>query len=382
TSAVPLGSFSGKLYLTFEPCGIQREIDITALFVGSEIRLSTTAAKDTVIDFGNVEVGVRTVRSVAIRNTSTVPVTLGPIVGISAPFTYTLIPPPPSVLQPNDEAFIDIICLPSDTVRYDVLLPITIIQPCSDTVRIRLRVNGTTAGVAPVPFRFEIDHHTAEVGSAYSIPVRVAGADIAGKKLDALDVTVNYNPALFRVTGVRTGPALQGFTSSILSRVDGVRLSAVGGASLRGEGVAWYVDGTVLIGDALVTPIAVDTTSLALASTELTPRPPVNGSLTITGSCRLPDRLLTVGGTFGLRSLRIDKSGSVGTISYDVVGEQHTTIDIHGVTGERVVRLTDCIVKEGAHEQTFSCEELAQGSYMLVVRNGFHVRSLPFVIVR
>ncbi|MFM8439235.1 MAG: hypothetical protein ACKOAX_12210, partial [Candidatus Kapaibacterium sp.] len=154
TSAVPLGSFSGKLYLTFEPCGIQREIDITALFVGSEIRLSTTAAKDTVIDFGNVEVGVRAVRSVAIRNTSTVPVTLGPIVGISAPFTYTLIPPPPSVLQPNDEAFIDIICLPSDTVRYDVLLPITIIQPCSDTVRIRIRVNGTTAGFAPVPFRF------------------------------------------------------------------------------------------------------------------------------------------------------------------------------------------------------------------------------------
>lgn len=379
---VPLGPFAAKVYLTFDPCGIQRVIDVTAEFIGSEIRLSTTGKKDTTIDFGTVTVGSNVIRSIAIRNTSSVPVTLGPIVSISAPFTYTLNPPPPSVLQPNEEAFIDIICAPSDTSRADVLLPLTITLPCSDTVFVRLKVNGGSAGVNPSPFRFEIDHHTADVGTQYTIPVRITGRDIAAKALSAVDVTVNYNPALFLVTGVRIGPALRDFTPSILSTVNGVRLGARGGTTVRGEDVAWFIDGTVLLGDALTTPLAVDTVSLAITSTELTPQPPVNGSLTITGSCKLSDRLLNVGGTFTLRRLQMDADGRSGVLDYEVVGDQFTRIEIYSMTGERMLVVTEGTVRAGRHEAVFSCDAMAQGSYILVVENGMHRRSLPFSLLR
>ncbi|MFN4768982.1 MAG: hypothetical protein ACK5JL_02995 [Candidatus Kapaibacterium sp.] len=380
-TSVPPGPFSAKLYISFEPCGVQREINITADFVGAEILLSSTLKKDTVVDIGTIDTGVRVLRSLRFRNTSSVPVTLGQLVAVNPPFAYTLITNTQGILQPQEEAFIDVVVLLTDTGRYQVTIPFSISQPCQDTVFVTIVVNGKSGGVNPLPFHFELDHQTATVGTQYSIPVHIKGTGIDGRALSAADVTVNYNPTLFLVSGVRVGPALSGFTASASTTTNGIRLSARNGTRVQSEGVAWYIDGTVLLGDVLSTPLAVDTSGVSITSAELTPEAPVNGSLTIEGSCRLSDRLLNVGGTFTLMRLQVDPQSRRGTIAYETIGEQHTRIEVYDVNGNRVAVVVDGTVPAGKHESVFSCRELSQGAYMLVIQNGMHRRSLPFTLI-
>jgi hypothetical protein len=379
--SVPAGPFSAKLYINFEPCGVQREITVTANFVGAEILLSSTLKKDTVVDFGTIDTGVRVIRSLRFRNTSSVPVTLGQLVAVNPPFAYTLITNTLGLLLPQEEAFIDVVVLLTDTGRYQVTIPFSISQPCQDTVFVTIVVKGKSGGVNPLPFHFELDHQTATVGTQYSIPVHIKGTGIDGRALSAADVTVNYNPTLFLVSGVRVGPALSGFTASASSTTNGIRLSARSGTRVQSEGVAWYIDGTVLLGDVLSTPLAVDTSGVSITSAELTPEAPVNGSLTIEGSCRLSDRLLSVGGTFTLMRLQVDPQSRRGTIAYETIGEQHTRIEVYDVNGNRVAVVVDGIVPAGKHESVFSCRELSQGAYMLVIQNGMHRRSLSFTLI-
>lgn len=379
--SVPLGPFNGKLYLTFEPCGMQAEIDVNAVFVGAEIRLSSSLKKDTLINFGNGEIGKSVQRQISIRNTSSVPVTLGPILGSAPPFSYTVKPPPPSVLQPNEEVYVDIICTPTDTTNALQSIPITISGPCNDTVFLRLSVKGTASGVTPTPFHFEIDHYTAEVGSAVTIPVRIVGTALENLPLSYVGTNITLNQTLYSINNVRIGPALSGFTAKLSQVADGVRLTAENGSRISGQGVAWYLEGTACLGNAISTPLSVDTTSIELRSNVVVVTTPTNGSLTITGGCRLPDRLISIGGTFALKSLSILTSGQ-GSIRYETIGEQPTTIELYSLLGERVFTILDAVVEAGTHESIFNASSLSQGTYLLVVRNGERQASMPILYTR
>lgn len=379
--SVPLGPFNGKIYLTFEPCGMQAEIDVNAVFVSAEIRLSSSLKKDTLINFGTGEIGKSVLRQISIRNTSSVPVTLGPIVGSAPPFSYTVNPPPPSVLQPNEEAYVDIICIPADTTTALQIIPITISGPCNDTVLLRLSVKGTSAGVIPTPFHFEIDHYTAEVGSAVTIPVRIVGTALENLPLSYVGTNITLNQTLYSINNVRIGPALSGFTANLSQVADGVRLTAENGFRISGQGVAWYLEGTACLGNAVSTPLSIDTTSTDIRSFVLVATTPTNGSLTITGGCRLPDRLIAIGGTFALKSMTISTSGQ-GSIVYETIGEQPTTIELYSLLGERMFTILDAVVTAGTHESTFNASSLSQGTYLLVVRNGERQASMPILYTR
>jgi hypothetical protein len=88
-----------------------------------------------------------------------------------------------------------------------------------------------------------------------------------------------------------------------------------------------------------------------------------------------------VGGTFTLMRLQVDPQSRRGTIAYETIGEQHTRIEVYDVNGNRVAVVVDDIVPAGKHESVFSCRELSQGAYMLVIQNGMHRRSLPFTLI-
>ena len=71
-----------------------------------------------------------------------------------------------------------------------------------------------------------------------------------------------------------------------------------------------------------------------------------------------------------------------GVVEFETVGEQYTTLEVFTVVGEKVVDLVNGVVPAGTHQANFSAHALAQGRYLLVLRNGEQQRSLLFLIIR
>ncbi len=379
-AAVPSGSFSETMYITIQPCDVQQVVTITGRFVGQQVSLANSNAKDTVLEFGSVDLQTTQFRILKITNSSSFAISTDALVSQVGSFAIAM-QPPGTTIGAGETVTLTISYNPTTVGDESQLFAFPVVSPCHDTILVHLHGIGRTTGTNPIPFHFHIGNYTAQVGDNVSIPIDIVGTGIAGAALSSLQTDFDFNTSLLNITNVVIGPALQGFTSSMSSVQNGIRISATNGTQIGGEGVAFTVYAKVLLGNALATPLYIDTNSTVLNSPLLQAEIPQNGSLTIEGSCKIGNRLVKVDGQVGLMILSLSHDG-VATFAYETVGEQWTTIDFYNSVGERVLSPLHQVCTAGVHELVVPTNALAQGGYYVIMHSGISTHTLLISLVR
>ncbi len=381
-AAPALGSFSETMFITMQPCDVQQQITLSGRFVGQSISLAGSVSKDTLLDFGTTDLTTPVSRSYRIRNNSSFAVTLGTIPTQVGPYTITSNPASGAVLAAGQELQVDVIFTPTQIGSASNVFHIPVVAPCTDSLLCQLFGIGRTQGQNPVPFRFRIGTHTAQVGDVVTIPIEIIGSSLNNRAVTELRTDFDYNTTMLRVNSVSTGPALAGFVSSFSPVQNGVRIQATNGTTLSGEGVAFNVEATVLLGDALLTPLFIDTSSVAVTSTELIASAPDNGALQVQGTCQIGNRLVKVSGTVALMVVSENQKSGTLTLGYETVGVQQTSIELYNIIGERTAVLVDATTQAGLHELQLNTLALPQGRYFITMRSGISVRTLMIDVIR
>jgi len=75
-------------------------------------------------------------------------------------------------------------------------------------------------------------------------------------------------------------------------------------------------------------------------------------------------------------------AAGAASLTYEVATAGRVTIEIYGVTGERVAEVYDGEVAAGRQSVDLPGERLTSGAYTVIVRTSDGMASVPFVIKR
>ncbi len=377
-----LGTFKETMFITLQPCDVQQQIVLTGRVVGQNILIENSTEKDTVLEFGTVDVGSSLTRIYTLRNNSSFPITLGSVPFTNGMYAISTQPAPGSTVSPGQTVTVTVVFNPTAAGTATGSFDIPIGSPCVDTLSCMMHGVGRAQGTSPERFHFEIGDHSASVGDNITIPINIRGSNVAGRALSSATAVFAYNTSLLKINNVTLGPALSGFTTSFGVVQNGITLRATNGSVLTDTGRAFDVHATVLLGDALSTPLFIDTSSISISSTELSSESPKNGSLTIQGSCVIANRTVKLSGGVGLTILRENASAGTLDLGYETVGEQHTRIEVYNLLGECIATPVDQVTHAGVHEVQLPTFRMAQGSYVIVMSSGISRHSLMIDLVR
>jgi len=379
----PLGAFKDSLRLIFEPCQRERIIYLTGKYVQSDIEVGPTfTKKDTSMVFDTIEVNTTSRQKFTIKNTGNVSMTTSSIVsGITDPFYIVgATPPLGSQLSVGDVMEIVVEYRPTNIGEQTSSGFVAITQPCSDAATITLKGNSKPPIIPPVPFHFVIDDtYRAQPGESIRIPIKMVGTGIQGKQLKQVKPTVLFNTTLLHVNSVSAGSALTGYTVSSTSvnngSLKGLQLQA-DGTTITGEGEAFILNCEALLGNNLVTPLTIDSSSIGFVSTEVYPTKSDDGVFTLYGACNIAGRLVNVTGQVALQVASSNPVSDNSEVIFETVGEQHTKIAVYNNLGQQVHTLINQTVTSGVHSVNWNVNELAQGSYYIVLTSGMSQRTV------
>ncbi len=357
------GKFNESMFVTLSPCGVQQEIHLAGEFAGDDIRLTNSTSRDTLLDFGTTDIGSPIVRTLYFTNYSSFAITLGQLPSTSPGYSLSIQPAAGSTVLPGQQITLTFTFSPSTAGIFNRIVAVPIVGPCVDSLNCSLHGVARSQGLPPVAFHFLIGNYTAAIGDTIRIPIQIVGTDLKDADLQNVGIDFVYNRALLRVLNVTNAPMMAGYSTSLIQTANGIRISAIGSTTLVSSGDAFNVQGVVLLGDALQTPLSIDTTSIDVHSSALNWETPQNGSLSLTGHCNITQRLLNVAGKVGITALRY--SNNTLQCDYETVGEQWTTIELFNQLGERVAVLVDSAQKPGSHTQESRIENCAQGAYFI-----------------
>jgi hypothetical protein len=205
-----------------------------------------------------------------------------------------------------------------------------------------------------------------EPGDIVRIPLELP-VDLSGAGVRDAVIDLHFNPSMLLPHGVDlTGTIAEDWNvTSTLADTGAYLIDMSGSDELTGAGVVAYVEATVLLGNDTATPLwSTNQTRFSTGGARLSVD---SGSFQLKGFCRVEtNRLVTVDGAFGLKSVTPNPAQDNFTVTLETVEDGETALSLYALDGSPVRHLFHRRMKKGVYAITTG-DRLPSGSFVLVL---------------
>lgn len=329
------------------------------------------------ITFGSVLVGSSETRTITLTNSSATPMD---ITGITVPAPWTIVSPvPPVTIPPSGSINVEVLFTPADSIAYTGTLVVRQSTPCTDSVTValsgsgRIIVGGRSLILIP-------NNLQGSPGERLPIPIILEDAQFLRESgATTFRATVRFNATLLYPLGVRSkgqpftkGSAGEAVTagSLISKRVDGgdhvVTFEISNNPVPAAPDTLGYLDVVVALGNALTTPVEIET--LSWTDGEVTSQVR-SGLFSLTGYCEEGGpRLILQSGSFGIKQAMPNPFNPSTEISFETLGGDETSLTIYDLYGSPAETLVDGEhLPAGVYTRRWDAQDFPSGIYYAVL---------------
>jgi hypothetical protein len=280
------------------------------------------------LDFGDVQIGAQTTRSLVISNIGVVPASIfadPAIMGADAAL-FGLVTKPAASIAPGDSTFMEIAFIPTSL---GVKWAVCTIEYNGIPLEIQLTGRGIDEGPAPATSTVFLPEIVATpFTQGLRLPLTlIPGANFSYAGVDSFRTVIRFNASLFVLRSVDNG-VLVGDTTVELPEVTERVLTITG--RHNGTTELCTLVGDVLLGDALSTPLALD---FVWSNREVSAETR-NGKLTLKDVS--PDMLIRVKGIPGIISISPNPASDDAEIAVLAIEDGMHRLELYDITGREV----------------------------------------------
>lgn len=324
--------------------------------------------------FGDVLVGSSATASMTMTNGSPYPVRIASITFTHPDLSLvSTVPALPATLGPGQPLVVTVRLSPAQARTYADSVIVGADLPCA--ARMAVAVTGRGIEQTVVTARLSVPVLSGQVDQTIDIPVRLDG-DVGSASVTAWEGALRFNRTMLYPVAVRSeGTLSRGLTvTKTYDHLTGtLRLQASGSTALAaGSGNLVVVEALVLLGDAIQTPIVVDTSFRFISGTARVASRQ-DGSFTLDGYCAdNGSRLVKTDGNFALRQNHPNPFNPSTVIEYQIGFETHVDLRVYDAMGREVAVLVNGIQSAGTHRLVFEAGGLPSGAYLYRMRSACH----------
>ena len=266
------GDYIGVVELEWGPCQQTTRIDMRGIVIAPAVGLSTTD-----VNFGRVDVGASSRQTLVITNTGTGPRTITGIDLGSATEVRVISPTSfPVELAVGQSLTVELEYTPKQIGGLSLTAAVAIAEPCSETKAVTVRGEGIGEEFVRASLTLAVPEVvTGMIDKTVEIPVSItASTNLAAVKLRSLRFVLRHRYTLLAPIQPTVTTAIAGMTVTVIGdEIVGSERKLeveISGGEFPAEGEIARISRLVLIGDAEVTPLVLDSVSLSLAQTNAT----------------------------------------------------------------------------------------------------------------
>lgn len=220
---------------------------------------------------------------------------------------------------------------------------------------------------------------SASPGDVVRVPVTITG-DPSFASVDSLDLRVRFRRSMLRPVRVIPAPGVQSTLMPVrgLSTVDAVAVvRLVSSGSTLTSGVVADVEFTVLLGDALTSIVAIDSSGI-----QSHPEIAVTGDsmrFSVDEFCDASGRLVSFGLPIGIKAIP-NPVNAGSELEYTVPALERVRISLYDAVGREVARLVDGERRPGRYVLKLDVADLPTGAYQCILLAGRFTASLTLFI--
>ena len=365
---------TGSMTIRFQPCGIERTIQLTGR--REDLSLNGPATEN----FGTVQPAASDTRTITWTNDGTGTVEVTAIDCLLEPFTLVSPTGFPIAVAPGEELQIVVEFSPAAAGDFTGELCVRIPDPCNLTFRTALSGTGDDDVLLPGSVDIYIPDLTANPKwSEFDIPIIVRSLEgFEGNPTVSATAYVSMNASVYFPESLSAG--------SIASNTKNLGLRQLvlqtGDITLTAGQPLTIIRGVPLLGDAVTSALLLDSVVFSGREVDATLE---DGSLTLDSLCEAGGtRLLTSATSFGIRGIQPNPSDGAADISFQPLEGALNVVELYSPTGQMIFRRELNVPAAGAAQpmQLLLPEDLPAGVYTLTVHAEFLRDSRRVVIVR
>jgi hypothetical protein len=366
------GDYIGALVLDWGPCGQTTTVNVTGLVIEPTLEYSATD-----LDFGKVDIGTGSRKSIMVTNTGRVSRTITSLNLGGTPGLRVVSPTLPVTIAAGDSAKFEIEYAPTDTATIAATATITVKDPCATEQTVSIKGQGVgeefiraslTLAVPPLV--------TGAVDDTVSIPVSIIeSALLAQAKPTKLRFVLRHNytmlaPIKSGITTSVAGATVQVLRDEIIGSQRELEIE-LSGATFPAQGEVARIPSLVLIGDAMQTPLELDTVSLTLQQANaIVSVKKESGKFQVQGVCVTGEgsRLVRLGGAT-LKTVRPNPFRGATAIDFEMLEAGGVEIVVLDMDGEEIAQVVKGELGVGSYSVPFDGSRLPSGLYFCELRS-------------
>jgi hypothetical protein len=365
------GDFAGALSLDWGPCSGSSRVDLLASVMQPQSDLSSTE-----IDFGPVDLNQSLRKTITLHNSGGTPRTISGVdFGVVGSLRLTQPTSFPQTIPPGGDLVIEIEYRPEQPGTLGATAVVTILSPCGEQKSFTIKGTGVGEEFTRGSLTIAVpDRSSGVIDQRVKIPISIeSSSNMAAVAPTAMRLTLRHNYTLLSPVGITTGVA--GMTSKIISdKINGSDREVIielSGGSFPTQGEIAAVEYRVLLGDALTTPVRIDSVTLTLPPNHLMTVGTNDGEFDLEGVCLTGGaRLVKLGLSTSLKQNRPNPFDVGTTIDYETGEAGRVMVAVYDSRGVEVARLVDEEMEAGVHSVYFAGGELPSGLYFCELRSG------------
>lgn len=315
-------------------------------------------------------------RSYTLTNSGSAPIAVNDLTP-PPPFTIVAITPaPPQLLLPGNRLTIDIRFAPTAEGDYADSIVVDALASCGS-----INVPIAASSRAPLIADARWGEVAGEPGERIRIPL-ILTSDMTGLGVTEFFADARFNKTMLLPDGVDlSGTMADGWAvTSTVADTGTFIFSARGTAPLAGVDTLAFMTATVLLGDALTTPIVATSDSRFITGGA---RLQIDtGRFDLIGYCALgANRLVRVSGAAGIKSVAPNPTGGALAVEFETVEDGATRLTLYDALGRPVATLVDEILAPQPYRADIFLD-LPGGVYILEMRTPTQTDRREIVIRR
>lgn len=371
------GEFIGHAVITFDPCGIQKNL----VLKGKRTSIGYTVSGST-IDFGAVDTGTVQTRQFTLRNSgsATLTVTSEKIV---APFKVLSSKPPLPATLPKDSVITIVIEYAPKVVGRDSIESLVhVTLPCNETKTLTLVGNGSSSTLPPdssaLSGVLKIVGGEGNTGDVVSLPLILTSDSVRFSQITALSVKVAFNGSMLMPRTIVAGSGLPvscavNFAESKpgVLKVD-ITPKDLSQSDILAAGELAVLRCEVLLGNAVATALTLSDPQTVRSGRKFNVVIAQPDTFRLTGSCPPEGRLIDLGAR---AAVSIMASGGEIEIQADIPTNDFTSLTLYDNLGRVTANLLSGELSVGKHTVIVRRDALRSGVYFAVLHCGNIVRT-------
>jgi hypothetical protein len=364
------GDVVGAIALDWGPCQGSTKIDLLGVVLDPQATLSATD-----VDFGQVDVAQSMRRTITVRNTGTAPrIIEGVDLGTTGTLRVTQPASFPVTLAPGEELTIEIEYTPDVRGTLAATGTVRFAAPCSGEQTFGLKGEGIGEEVIRGSLTLGLPARTTGmIDDTVKIPISIAASsNLAAVAPTAIRLVLRHDYTMLVPTGITT--TIPGMTAKIINdrivendREMEIELS---GGTFPSEGEIAQLESFVLIGDAMTTPLTIDSVSLTLPQNRVVSVSTTGGEFDLLGVCLTGgNRLVRLNGSLALKPNRPNPFRSETTIDFETSAGGTVQMVVLDASGRLVATLFDQEISPGSYSIHFDGSKLPSGLYFCELRS-------------